>query len=353
MVLSPPSTPWTVSRLGYISTQFAHSSVLLRTNGVAGLLPVLIGKKLLTTSLGWLGILQYSAWRRDRQHRTSSRTCLMSLQRKSENPCNYQNWWQSVRLSWTLVSCAIKYTNMMLTVTGNDTTQISLTNTMFELASHPVEQKKLYEELTKSIGNVSTPVRSYSELSQIPYLRACIDETFRILPPVRFGLLRQTVDGGAMIAGHHIPGGVTVSSSVYTLHRYPSLFHSPLQWKPERWLQDSEVSEAERKNLQDFVLPFTLGGRACIGRNLAYMEVSIPMIETLLRPCVAASLWCLVIPYWRNFQLSICLAAMVRSFEFSITHEAEGDFQHFERLNSSPVSLLVSAKARPEVADKI
>lgn len=159
---------------------------------------------------------------------------------------------------------------------------------MFELASHPVEQKKLYEELTKSIGNVSTPLRSYSELSQIPYLRACIDETFRILPPVRFGLLRQTVDGGAMIAGHHIPEGVTVSSSVYTLHRYSSLFHSPLEWKPERWLQDSEVSEAERKNLQNFVLPFTLGGRACIGRNLAYMEVSIPILERLLRLCVAA-----------------------------------------------------------------
>lgn len=44
---------------------------------------------------------------------------------------------------------------------------------------------------------------------------------------------------------------------------------------------------------------------------------------------------------------------MVMSFEFSITHEAEDDFQHFERLNSSPVSLLISAKARPEVAGKI
>ena len=93
-----------------------------------------------------------------------------------------------------------------------------------------------------------------------------------------------------MIAGHHIPAGVTVSSSVYTLHRYRSLFHSPLEWKPERWLQDSEVSEAERKNLQEFVLPFTLGGRACIGRNLAYMEVSTLVLAGLLQSCVELEL---------------------------------------------------------------
>lgn len=186
-----------------------------------------------------------------------------------------------------LVGGVIKYAIDLLIATGNDTTQISLTNIMFELASHPTEQNRLYAELVESFGDASKPVRSYGELSQIPYLRACIDETFRLLPPVRFGLPRRTVGGGAMITGHHIPGDVTVSSSVYTLHRDPSLFHSPLAWEPERWLQDAEISEAEQKNLKDFVLPFTLGGRACIGRNLAYMEVSVPKIERLFRKTAA------------------------------------------------------------------
>lgn len=166
-----------------------------------------------------------------------------------------------------------------LTIKGNDTTQISLTNTMFQLASHPMKQRKLYDELVKALDDDSVPVRSYRDLSRIPYLRACIDETFRVLPPVRFGLPRRTVGGGATIAGHHIPGGVTVSSSVHTLHRNASLFHYPLEWKPERWLDDEEAMEHERKNLKDFVLPFTLGGRACIGRNLAYMEVKSPVFQ--------------------------------------------------------------------------
>ncbi|KAK5051387.1 hypothetical protein LTR84_003039 [Exophiala bonariae] len=200
---------------------------------------------------------------------------------------------------------------------GNDTTQISLTNTMFELASHPEKQQKLYDILLQGLPESSRPVASYTELCQIPYLRAVLDESFRLLPPVRFGLLRRTTGHGATISGHTIPAGVTVSSSVYTMHRDSNLFHNPSEWIPERWLPDTHhVSDAERQNLKDYVLPFTLGGRACIGRNLAYME------------------------------LSICVAAMVLSFEWTITPEAKKSFTHYERFNSSPVCLMISAKAR-------
>ena len=213
------------------------------------------------------------------------------------------------------------FTEQCLLSTGNDTTQISLTNNIFEIASHPEKQEKLYQALITGLTEDSRPVASYSELSQIPYLRACIDETFRLLPPVRFGLPRRTVVEGATISGHFIPAGVTVSSSVHTLHRQSSLFHSPLEWKPERWLPDGgEVSEAERNNLKDYVLPFTLGGRACIGRNLAFME------------------------------LSICLAAMVMGFKWTITPDSRKSFSHYERFNSSPLRLKVTAKARQDDA---
>lgn len=136
---------------------------------------------------------------------------------------------------------------------------------------------------------------------------------------MRFGLPRRTTGPGAVIAGQHIPAGVTVSSSVHILHRDESLFHKAHEWIPERWIRgNSDVSPEEWQNLKDFVLPFTLGGRACVGRNLAYME------------------------------LSICLAALVMAFEWSIDAKHEREFVHFERFNSSPVQLIVSARARPE-----
>lgn len=209
---------------------------------------------------------------------------------------------------------------------GNDTTQITLTNIMFELASHPVQQKKLHDLLVAHLPVESQPVASYSELVQIPYLQACVDETMRLLPPVRFGLPRKTVQGGATISGHVIDAGVTVSSSVHTLHRDPSLFHSPLEWVPERWLPHEapqDMLKEEPSNLKNYVLPFTLGGRACIGRNLASMEISI------------------------------CLAAMVLRFEWKISDTDKGLFGHFERFNTSPLSLMVSASPRPQMQAKL
>lgn len=200
---------------------------------------------------------------------------------------------------------------------GNDTTQISLTNTMYQLASHPEKQQKLYKLLYQSLDEESQPIAAFADLNKIAYLAACLDETLRLMPPVRFGLPRRTVGEGSIIREHAIPGGVTVSASVHTMHRDENLFRQATEWIPERWIPESgESSDEELKNLKDFVLPFTLGGRACIGRNLAYME------------------------------MSICLAALVMAFEWKISDKERQKFTHFERFNSSPLELVVSAVPR-------
>ncbi|KAL5349200.1 hypothetical protein ACLOAV_005488 [Pseudogymnoascus australis] len=202
---------------------------------------------------------------------------------------------------------------------GNDTTQISLTNAIYELATHPAEQQKLYDILREYLPESSRPIASYAELIKIPYLRAVLDETFRVQPPVRFGLPRRTTESGATISGHFIPAGVTVSSSLHTLHHNESLFHKANEWIPDRWIQGHpDVTSTEWQNLKVYVLPFTLGGRACIGRNLAYME------------------------------LSICLAALVMAFDWRVSPEQAMGYTHYERLNSSPVELMVSPRPRPE-----
>lgn len=63
-------------------------------------------------------------------------------------------------------------------------------------------------------------------------------------------------------------------------------------------------------------MPFTTGARACIGRNLAYVEVSI------------------------------ALAALVMAFEWRMGDgEVEKSFGQFERITSNPTMWFVRAKA--------
>lgn len=105
----------------------------------------------------------------------------------------------------------------------------------------------------------------------------------RLYAPIGFGLPRRTLGEGATIAGHHIPGGVTISAPVYTIQRNEKHFHDASKYIPERWLpEDPDTTEEERRNLKDYYPPFSLGGRACIGRNLAYMQISLVVSAMVL-----------------------------------------------------------------------
>lgn len=212
---------------------------------------------------------------------------------------------------------------------GNDTTQTSLTNCIYQLASHPHKQARLRSQLTAALiaDDLSGPVVDYAHLQHVTYLRAVLDESFRCRPPVGFGLPRRTTEP-TDIAGHLIGSDVTVSAPLYNIHKDARLFTLPDDFVPERWLDAPTAAklgvsdsyhlsfESQHENLKDFVLPFSLGGRACIGRNLAYME------------------------------LSIVIAALILGFEWEIAAEkhADGKMDVYERLNSNPKNLWVRAR---------
>ncbi|KAF7165382.1 hypothetical protein CNMCM6106_001572 [Aspergillus hiratsukae] len=151
---------------------------------------------------------------------------------------------------------------------GNDTTASGLTNTLWLLAKHPHTLDKLRAELdTLMDRDMIQP--DFNMLMAAPYLRACIDESLRLRPPVAIGLPRVTPPEGSTICGEFIPGGVTVSAPILELHRHPSLFSNPDVYNPERWFDEKELP-----NLREYVQPFSIGGRACIGRNLAMIELT-------------------------------------------------------------------------------
>lgn len=157
---------------------------------------------------------------------------------------------------------------------GSVTTGVALANVMMQLAKHPEALKTLREELDNALDS-SEDIAPYEKVKHLTYLRACLDESLRIIPPVSHPLVRQTPPEGAMVLGDFLPGGTTVSMSAYVAHRDPKAFPEPEEYRPERWL-----GEAGKELGPNFVA-FTTGPRGCIGRNISYLEQTV-LVATLV-----------------------------------------------------------------------
>jgi cytochrome P450 len=62
---------------------------------------------------------------------------------------------------------------------------------------------------------------------------------------------------------------VIVIVSVYVMHRHPSLWNAPNEFRPSRFLDGSE------DRLHDKLLPFSRGPRDCIGKYFALLEAKL------------------------------------------------------------------------------
>jgi benzoate 4-monooxygenase len=172
---------------------------------------------------------------------------------------------------------------------GSDTTAIALTHALYYLIKNPHALTTLREEVADAISK--EPVARYANVKNLPYLKACLDESLRLSPPVSRGLERRTPPEGMRIMGKDIPGDVAVSVPTYVAHRDPAVFPEPELYRPERWLENEENA----KQMREAFIPFSTGGRGCIGRNITMIEQQI-VIATLVHRynfALPSDDWCL------------------------------------------------------------
>ena len=160
---------------------------------------------------------------------------------------------------------------------GSDTTSIALTNVIYFLAKHPDKLRKLREEIDATFNSVPSSVPSYSQVRNLPYLRACLDESMRLRPSLSPGMQRETPSEGLSIAGEWIAGNTMVSVAPFVVHRDPTVFPEPNAFVPERWL------DGKSKDLQKYFFTFSAGARVCIGKNLSYLEQSVLVAAVVRR----------------------------------------------------------------------
>ncbi|KAI8955153.1 cytochrome p450 monooxygenase [Xylaria longipes] len=168
-----------------------------------------------------------------------------------------------------------------LVLAGSETTATLLSGTFYLLGSHP-------DILAKLVHEVRTSFKSEDEIDLISvnglsYMLACLNESFRLYPPVPVGLPRVVPKGGCNIAGHWIPQDTSVSVWQLAANYNSKNFVRPEEFHPERFLGDPEFATDDLGVIQ----PFSVGPRNCIGRNLAYAEMRLILARILYRFDVA------------------------------------------------------------------
>jgi cytochrome P450 len=162
----------------------------------------------------------------------------------------------------------------LLVLAGTESPAKSLNMIFYHLLANPDILRKLRVELS----TVSQPV-SWTQLEQLPYLTAVIEEAHRL----SFGVTARTariahetityVPTSYAISApnpgksYKIPPGTPMSITTLSAHTSPSVFPSPFVFNPDRWLGD-----AGRK-LQKFQMAFNKGSRKCLGIELARAEL--------------------------------------------------------------------------------
>ena len=134
---------------------------------------------------------------------------------------------------------------------------------------------RLQEELDQAISS-GAKIASYSEVKDLPFLRRCIDEAMRLHSTSAIGLPRLVADNGAGVDfdGFYFPPGTVLSVPSYTIHHMREIWGDDVEeFKPDRWLNLS----ARQKTAFN---PFSYGPRACVGQNVAIMELQL-IIGTL------------------------------------------------------------------------
>ncbi|WPH01613.1 Hypothetical protein R9X50_00446100 [Acrodontium crateriforme] len=170
----------------------------------------------------------------------------------------------------------------LLIIAGSDTTSTALSAAFFYLTHNPTSLAKLTQEVRSAFNDVED-IRSGPTLAGLHYLRACIDEAMRLSPSVGGVLPRQVLPGGMEIAGHQIPAGTVVGVPHYTIHHNETYYPNPFAYQPERWIADAttNVSASAVSTAQSAFCPFSIGPRGCIGKGMAYLELTTSLARAV------------------------------------------------------------------------
>ncbi|KAL0825280.1 hypothetical protein Bca101_048957 [Brassica carinata] len=139
---------------------------------------------------------------------------------------------------------------------GIDTSSITMTWAMAELARNPRAMKKVQSEIRNQMGKRS--VISLDDIDQLKYLKMVIKETWRLHPPAPL-LVPKEVISEFEVNGYMIQPKTLLHVKVWAIGRDPGTWKDPEMFLPERFIG----SNIDTKGQNFELLPFGGGRRIC------------------------------------------------------------------------------------------
>ncbi|KIO07172.1 hypothetical protein M404DRAFT_998564 [Pisolithus tinctorius Marx 270] len=171
---------------------------------------------------------------------------------------------------------------------GYETTSVSMTWALLELARNPDIQTKLRTELL-AFGSDPT----YDQLTNnLPYLDAVVHETLRLHPPLGEFLRQATEDdviplsepvrtkSGRVVNSISVTRGTQIGISTACINRSVAIWGADAKvFRPERWLEEGGIpKKAQEVQGYRHLLTFVDGPRTCLGKAFALAEFKTVMV---------------------------------------------------------------------------
>jgi cytochrome P450 len=158
---------------------------------------------------------------------------------------------------------------------GHETTSTWLYWALFALSKFPDIQEKVYQDILRhSVGKSDMSQVDLESIEQMEYLGAFLNEVLRLYPPV--GLFTRLNRHQEKLGGYTIPPQTRLLISSHLIHRHPHYWDDPDTFQPERWIHDdAEEKDKFNERIRFAFLPFSAGGRNCIGEKFATVEAKL------------------------------------------------------------------------------
>ncbi|KAL2455632.1 Cytochrome [Forsythia ovata] len=173
-------------------------------------------------------------------------------------------------------------TLLSLIFAGRDTTSTTLTWFFWLIASNPLVEIKILEEIETKFQVKETKQDRFfnaEESRKLVYLHGALCETLRLYPPVALEH-KSPIRPDILPSGHCIPQNTRIILVLYSTGRMERIWGKDcLEFKPERWISE----HGGIKHEPSFKFPaFNAGPRTCIGKEMSFVQMKMVVATIIL-----------------------------------------------------------------------